>query len=213
MALTGSNNKDLRVKENLDIAKRVNRAWDEIELLVGQLDAKQLDSLNPPATKAQLDELSQSLSLNLPAEIEASLLRHNGCKHDNVFLLYHFFSTEQIANKTLGARRKREVWMMENPGESFDFEDGGWNDQLILMGTSFAGVDLVIDSPDCDTAVPYIRVSCNYSMQLTYNYSTYLESFAYHLRNGNYINEFGTLEFDHWAEYWPKQSGPQGNAR
>ena len=87
------------------IFQRINLAWDDIEQLMAKLDPSQLEVLSPPATQIQIDALSRSVGLNLPPEIQASLLRHNGCQNEGVFLRYHFYSTDNIAKKTLTARK------------------------------------------------------------------------------------------------------------
>ena len=192
-------------------AARVNRAWTEIETLVGTLDAKQLDSLAPPASDAQIDELSRSIGLNLPPDLKAHLKRHNGCLGDEVFIRFHFLSTQSIASRTRKNRKDQKTWLEENPGESLEFIDGGWNDLILAIGVSdAAGMELAVELPDCETTVPHLRAPINYAMPLARDFATYIESFAHHLRNGIYINEFGTLEFDHWAE-WAVDADP--NAR
>ncbi len=183
-----------------EIRKRVNRAWDDLEQLMQQLDAKQLKVLAPPATQAEIDELSKAVGLNLPVEIQASLLRHNGCLPDKVFLRYHFYSAQDIAKQTLLSRKEHAVWQDENPEMELPFEEGGWNSSLLDFGTSFAGFELVLELPDCETSIPNFFKKINYAMPLAKDFVSYLEAFAYHLREGNYINEFGTVEFDHCAE-------------
>ena len=192
-------------------AERVNSAWDEIEQLVSNLNAKQLDDLAPPATEKQLQQLSRSIGLNLPPELSAHLLRHNGCVDGGSFLCFHFLSTEEIVKKTRAAETDFSQWQTENPQDRMSFVEGGWEECLIVVGTSGACRNLVLQMPDCETANPYLHMPQNYAMPLASDLATYLESIAFHLRRGKYLKENGVIEFDHWAE-WALEKGPKKNS-
>ena len=182
-------------------ADRVDSAWSEIEALMKTLDPSQLSHLAPPATDNQIAELSRSVGLDLPSDIKAHLKRHNGCVGEEVFVRFHFLSTESIVTHTQNCRKEHQTWLKENPGKILGFsEDGGWDENILMLGVcNFAGMQLAIEIPDCETSLPYLRDPINYSMPLARDFATYLESFAYHLRNGKFAD--GIVEFDHWAEW------------
>ena len=175
------------------VKQRVNKAWDQIESKVAELDPKQLKLLRPPATKKEVDDLSKAIGIKLPSDIVASLMRHNGCKPKEAFLRYHYYPADKIAEATIKQREWYETHADENNGRKDPLDKGGWNSEAIMFGTTFAGYEHVVICENCEMGVPYFYAPVNYSLQVALNYVSYLETMAKQLQEGVYEWQEGTL--------------------
>lgn len=175
------------------VKQRVNKAWDQIESKVAELDPKQLKLLRPPATKKEVDDLSKAIGINLPPDIVASLMRHNGCQQDKCFLRYHYYPADKIAEATIEKREWYETHADENDGLKDPLDKGGWDSEAIMFATTFAGYEFAILCENCETAVPYFYACNNYALTMAQDYVGYLEKMVLHLETGIFEWHEGTL--------------------
>lgn len=60
------------------VEARVNRAWERIETWLGEHAPRSAASLRPPATDEAITRTQRAIGVRLPAELVASLRRHDG---------------------------------------------------------------------------------------------------------------------------------------
>lgn len=181
---------DQRHEESIRI--QVNQIWDRIESKVKEVAPASSKTLREPATVQQIEELEAKLDFQLPVDLKASLLRHNGTS--GPIGVFQFLSCEQILQT-----RENEI---RNEFSYFSFElnhaSGNWDPGALTIGESH--FNLIVD---LETKEVLIIDSKNYSGPHSDNFletltliAKYLESGAFELHEkGNqktfWLNGFG----------------------
>jgi cell wall assembly regulator SMI1 len=73
-----------------------NALWDRFEAMLRVHASALLESFYPPATLEQLEQAERALDVQLPDEVRAAYLRHDGCSKKWIGSLCHLGSLERV---------------------------------------------------------------------------------------------------------------------
>lgn len=123
--------------------RRVNAAWKRIETWLAQHAPAGRRSLRPPATRKQINAAQRRMSVAFPADLAASLLRHDGVTDGGPgFTLPFFYDPMPIAQIPA-------EWLMlcEVMAETFrtDDEITWWHPKFVPFASSNDGGNLFAD--------------------------------------------------------------------
>jgi len=119
--------------------RRVDAAWKRIEAWLAGHAPKSRRALRPPATPARIDRIQRQMSVAFPAELVASLLRHDGVAEMG-FDLPPFFSPMSVDAIAADWTVNCEV-MADIPGT----QDGWWHAGFVPFATAGDGGCLLVD--------------------------------------------------------------------
>jgi cell wall assembly regulator SMI1 len=123
--------------------KRVNAAWKRIDTWLAKNAPAAHRSLRPPATRKQIDAAQRRMSVAFPADLVASLRRHDGVADRSLgFTLPFFYGPMPVA-------RIPGEWLMlcEILTETFRAEDEStwWHATFVPFASSVDGGYLFVD--------------------------------------------------------------------
>jgi cell wall assembly regulator SMI1 len=120
---------------------RVNKAWQRIEKWLAAHAPASSRSLRSPATGDRIDALQRRMSVAFPADLVASLRRHDGVAAAGGFTLPPFYAPETLDGILGDWRVNCEVLADEDT----DWTDSWWDRAFVPFGQSGDGGSLLID--------------------------------------------------------------------
>ncbi|GGN72418.1 hypothetical protein GCM10010112_40680 [Actinoplanes lobatus] len=122
--------------------QRVNRAWQRIERWLAANAPASARGPRPPAGAKRIDELQRRMSVAFPADLVASLRRHDGVAPEARFDLPPFFSPESL-DEILGDWRST-CTVLAGVADSWPAEDW-WHRQFVPFASAGDGGCLLVD--------------------------------------------------------------------
>jgi cell wall assembly regulator SMI1 len=125
------------------VTARIDRAWSRIERWLAQHAPASYASLRPPASPADLARTQAVLGRRLPAELVASLRRHNGVTLDRTssFALPPFYTPMSAA--TIGSDWKSLCDVSQSLGGQVDAQ--WWSPAYTAFASAGDGGSLLLD--------------------------------------------------------------------
>ncbi|MBO3742602.1 SMI1/KNR4 family protein [Actinoplanes flavus] len=122
--------------------QRVNRAWQRIEKWLAANAPASARGPRPPAGAKRIDELQRRMSVAFPADLVASLRRHDGVRPEARFDLPPFFLPQSL-DEILGDWRSTCTVLAGDAG-SWPGEDW-WHRQFVPFASAGDGGCLLVD--------------------------------------------------------------------
>ncbi len=123
--------------------RRVGAAWDRIERWLKAKAPASAASLRPPATTAEVIETQKMIGVALPAELVASLLRHDGATgRGDGFTLPPFYAPVSTANIATEAKTLCEALVSIGVDESVG---SWWHGKFVPFAADGSGNTLFLD--------------------------------------------------------------------
>lgn len=172
----------------------IYETWDELNCFLLALSSHYASVLRPPTDEDKVCHFEDSLNLKIPRDYRDFLMIHDGCNtgDDNEFIVFAFYGIAELAMHT---SRLREQQRADSRHRSF--EQGGWDDQKLLIGTTSAGWDLVLD---CCKGVPYVFAKSNYALPLADSFLGYLAGLKENLRDNRFTMIESRIFMDEWGQ-------------
>jgi len=124
--------------------------------------------LNPPAQKGDVAELSSNFTIPLPVDFVEAFTFFDGEHEDSAAMDFRLLSLEEILSVTAERNEEnQELAGLFDDEPAAKFEDGGWSDSVVVIGSSTADWELVLNlvdgavyqfqmgNPPCKTAASY----------------------------------------------------------
>lgn len=120
---------------------RVDAAWRRIEQWLAAHAPASAPALRPPAAAARIDDLQRRMSVAFPADLVASLRRHDGVSPGGRFDLPPFYAPETLAG--IAADRQVNCGVLADQEEALT--DAWWDPAFVPFATAGDGGSLVAD--------------------------------------------------------------------
>jgi cell wall assembly regulator SMI1 len=120
---------------------RVNAAWQRIEKWLAANAPAGARALRPPARAARIDDLQRRMSVAFPADLVASLRRHDGVSTRGRFTLPPFFAPETLD----GMLSDWQVNCAVMAGQDTSWADAWWDRAFVPFAEDGGGGSLVVD--------------------------------------------------------------------
>ncbi|MFC0110823.1 SMI1/KNR4 family protein [Kibdelosporangium aridum] len=125
------------------VTDRVNRAWERIEKWLAAKAPASARTLAPPATREAISDMQRQLGVPVPAELIASLLRHNGAGTTmRGFTLPPFYTPMSTTAIVDYHKMLCDILISSGHNESVG---SWWHGQVIPFAQDFAGGNLLLD--------------------------------------------------------------------
>lgn len=123
--------------------RRVNQAWQRIEAWLAAHAPATAATLRPPATSEQIVKAQREVGVALPAELIASLLRHDGTDHPPTgFTLPPFYAPVSAADLASDAAMMCEVLISLGDDSSVG---AWWHGRFVPFAIDGSGNSLFLD--------------------------------------------------------------------
>jgi len=122
--------------------KRVNAAWKRIEVWLAAKAPATRRSLRPPATETAIDAAQRRMSVAFPADLVASLRRHDGVAYSGAAFTLPFFY------EPMPVKRIPDTWrsLCTSLAQVFDAAESTWWDKAFVpFASSGDGGNLFVD--------------------------------------------------------------------
>jgi cell wall assembly regulator SMI1 len=120
---------------------RVDQAWHRIEKWLAAHAPAGTAGLRPPASAARVDDLQRRMSVAFPADLVASLRRHDGISSPGAFALPPFFSPLTVD----GILSDWRVNCYVMAGGGTEWADPWWDKAFVPFATTGGGGSLLVD--------------------------------------------------------------------
>jgi cell wall assembly regulator SMI1 len=126
-----------------DVTARVNRAWDRIERWLRSHAPATLATLKPPASARQVRAAEAAMSVGFPADLVASLRRHDGARTTNLYTVFQLPPMYGLMSlDDLRRDWRSRCGIIERAG---DQPGWWWHAKFVPFAQDFGGDVMVVD--------------------------------------------------------------------
>lgn len=171
-------------KEQAETSNRIQFVWQEIESELSKKGPGNLKLLRGPADPEEIKDVENRLGFELPVDLKASLLVHNGStSHFIVFELLSLREIFQFHCKAVCELIEENGWRYRF---TLDHEAGSWDPGALTVGLK--NWNLIVD---VETGKAKILSSGGASVEHSDSFLSYLDDLVRRLQDGRYT-EYGT---------------------
>lgn len=128
-----------------EVAARVDRAWTRIETWLAANAPASAASLRPPADDAAIAEAQRMVGVRLPAELVASLRRHDGVPQTSVDTFVFPAFMHPLPAEDIADHAEMLCGVLEDLGED-DAVGPWWHGQYVPLAVDHGGDSLFLDA-------------------------------------------------------------------
>jgi cell wall assembly regulator SMI1 len=128
-----------------EVAARVDRAWTRIETWLAANAPVSAASLRPPADDAAIAETQRMVGVRLPAELVASLRRHDGVPQTSVDTFVFPPFMHPLPATDIADEAKMMCGVLEDLGQD-DAVGPWWHGQYVPLAVDHGGDSLFLDA-------------------------------------------------------------------
>lgn len=160
--------------ERGEVVSEVNATWDQIESELAIHGPANLKLLREPADPERIAQVEKRLGYELPVDLKASLLRHNGSTGP-------FCVFEQLTIDDILARHCEDAFDFATDPGYLSHEEGDWEPGTLIVGLKNWNLGI-----DCETGKAIIISSRSCSLEHSDSFLGFLNAVLGRIESGQF---------------------------